>query len=71
MIYTDGIQLIGTNLVELHYFAETIGLHRRCFHDKRYDLLGARFRRIAILKGAKLISSKEIVKILEEYGNGA
>jgi len=72
MIYTDGIHLIATDLATLHEFAQGIGLHRRYYHGVRkghphYDLTNSTIRRKAILAGAKMLSSKEIVTLIKEY----
>jgi hypothetical protein len=68
MIYTDGVHLITDGeRDELHDFAQSIGLKRCWFQPKshpHYDLTTERKKNTAIRAGAKLISPKELVKIL-------
>jgi hypothetical protein len=69
MIYTDGVHLITDgDLSELHEFAQKIGLKREWFQNKNikhphYDILGE-IKERALENGAKVVSSKEIVRIL-------
>ena len=74
MIYTDGVHLISDiSDIELHIFAEGIGLKRKWFQDKRhrhYDLKGSLIDR-ALLAGAKQITTRELVRkllSLKKYG---
>ncbi len=71
MIYTDGTHLVTDGpLEELHEFAESIGLRREWFQDHRhphYDLMGAK-KKLAIERGAKVVSSKEIVRLNNQKG---
>lgn len=67
MIYTDGIHLMSEDLIELHKFAESIGLKKCWFHGVRkghphYDL-SEKKRLQAIQSGAILVSSKELVRL--------
>ena len=58
---TDG------DIEELHEFAKSIGMKREWFQNDithpHYDIASPRIRRLAIDKGAKLISSEELVRI--------
>lgn len=73
MIYTDSIHLIADNIDELHAFAKKLGLSRDHYQGKKprhpyYDLFGFKKRK-AIKLGAKLVSTREIVKICQlHYG---
>jgi len=62
-LITDG------EIHELHKFAVgTLTLKYEWFQDKKYphyDLTTARMRALAVRRGAKLVSSKEIVRILK------
>lgn len=69
MIYIDKAgHLIANTLTELHTFAASIGLKREWFQDKErhphYDCTTQRKRNKAVECGAKLVDSREIVKIL-------
>jgi hypothetical protein len=53
-----------TSLEELHRFAESLGLRREWFQEKsipHYDLTGELYD-LALKRGAKLVSSREIVR---------
>ena len=53
-----------TSLEELHRFAESLGLRRELFQEKsvpHYDLTGEVYG-LALARGAKLVSSREIVR---------
>src|SRR5262250_958769 len=53
-----------TSLEELHRFAESLGLRREWFQEKsipHYDLTGEVYD-LALKRGAKLVSSREIVR---------
>lgn len=67
MVYTDGIHLIADSLDELHEFALKIGLKREWFQDHpkhpHYDLFGSK-RYLALEYEIKVVSSKELIKIL-------
>jgi hypothetical protein len=68
MIYTDLTHLITDGYIdELHGFAASIGLKREWFqsHNRHphYDLMGFK-KGLAVRAGAKVVSSKEIVRIL-------
>jgi hypothetical protein len=64
--------MISDNLEYLHVFAEGLGIPKSRFENKKgkyrphYDIRGHEEFEIAILKGAKLVSSKEILQILKE-----
>ena len=67
MILTDGTHLISDKSVEeLHTFASNLGLKCLWFQNHRshphYDLTTRRMSNKAILHGAVLVSSVEIVK---------
>lgn len=67
MVYTDGVHLIADSEAELHEFAKKIGLKREWFQDRRhkhYDLTTKRKSNYAIEIGAKLITARELIKIL-------
>jgi hypothetical protein len=73
MIYCDkmGHLISDTSLEELHIFATSIGLKRSWFQGAsgggkfpHYDLTTDRMRSKAVIHGAKLIHSKDIVKKL-------
>lgn len=71
MIYTDGFHLVTNNadLEELHRFAQAMGLRRDWFQEKgrshpHYDLTTQRASARAIGSGAKLVTPRELVKIL-------
>jgi len=54
-----------SSLDELHLFASKLGMKREWFQDKRiphYDLITERMKRKAVKLGARLVSSKTIVK---------
>lgn len=71
MIYTDGIHLVADSLQELHKFAYEITLSKCWFHNRRgkfrphYDIICPHMLERAFDRGAKLVDSKEIVKILK------
>ncbi|MGE5828722.1 MAG: DUF4031 domain-containing protein [Micromonosporaceae bacterium] len=50
-------------LVELHAFAELLGVPRRGFDRDHYDLPADRFR-LAVWLGARVVSSRDIVRLL-------
>lgn len=61
---TDG------EIEELHKFALRIGLKIEWFQNKKqnhkhYDLITQRMRKRAVLYGAELVSSKQIIRILK------
>lgn len=55
------------SLAELHAFAEKIGAPRRAFDRDHYDVPAERLQ-TAILLGARLVSSREIVAVLRASG---
>lgn len=61
--------MVADSLVELHAFAEKIGVKKHFFHKSatyaHYDITEAQ-REVAITAGAKPISSKELVGIAKE-----
>jgi len=75
MIYIDNkgklgwSHLIADSIYELHDFAIKIGLKHEWFQAKpekpHYDVKGM-MRKRAIENGAKIVSSKEIIKVLRE-----
>ena len=67
MVYTDGVHLIADSEKELHDFAKKIGLKRDWFQDhrhKHYDLTTKRMANKAIINGAILKTTREIIFIL-------
>jgi hypothetical protein len=75
MVYIDNkgkmgwSHLIADSILELHDFANKIGLKYVWFQSKpkkpHYDIKGM-MRKRAIENGAKIVSSKEIIKVLKE-----
>lgn len=71
MIFIDPIGHMVTDgeAEELHSFAKQIGLRREWYQNKRlphYDLTTPRKIKKAMAAGAKLVTSKDIVRILTE-----
>ena len=71
MIYMDAVgHLVSdTNFDELHSFAAGIGLKREWFQDKRlphYDLTTNRKRVQALYAGAKLCSTRDIIRKMKK-----
>lgn len=71
MIFTDGVHLISSiSESDLHAFAKSINLKREWYQDRNkhphphYDLTTDRALRRAIKAGAKKISARELIKIL-------
>lgn len=67
-VYTDGFHLVADTIEELHAFADSIGMKRKWFQDKRkphYDLFG-RKADIAYLKGAEKVTDRECVRIAND-----
>ena len=65
-VYSDGEHLIATSLPELHAFAQSIGLKREWYQDRRiahYDLTTARMITKAHRAGAISVSSRELVRL--------
>ncbi|HEX7743650.1 MAG TPA: DUF4031 domain-containing protein [Micromonosporaceae bacterium] len=52
---------------ELHVFAEMLGAPRRGFDRDHYDLPAERFA-MALWLGARLVTSREIVRVLSAAG---
>jgi hypothetical protein len=52
---------------ELHAFAEMLGSPRRAFDRDHYDVPAERFA-MAVWLGATVVSSREIVRLLQESG---
>ena len=80
MIYVDKLRkyrkqsychmISDVSISDLHHFALKIGISRQWFHKDHYDLReGDRMK--AIVAGAKEVSSREIVKILNRHGRVA
>lgn len=68
MIYTDGVHMVADSLIELHDFANKIGLKRHYFHGVRkkhphYDLTNSTIYIKAIEAGAITVTSKEIINV--------
>lgn len=72
MIYIDGVQMIGDTVEELHQFARKIVLSKCWFHNTRinqhahYDVICSHKLNRALELGAKLVSKKEIRKIMQK-----
>lgn len=69
MIYTDGVHLISDKSeTELHAYADSIGIKPCWFHKgaehPHYDL--PKHMRGKAPPGAKMVSSKEIVRIIRK-----
>jgi hypothetical protein len=78
MIYIDHLKtypkgkfshmVSDVSLAELHSFAKEIGVHRCWFENKErhphYDVNEFYFQ-IALRHGAKLVSSKEIIRVIK------
>ncbi|MFR9776831.1 DUF4031 domain-containing protein [Micromonospora sp. MS34] len=52
---------------ELHAFAEALGAPRRAFDRDHYDLPAERFP-VAVWLGARVVPSREIVRLLRDAG---
>ncbi len=52
---------------ELHAFAATLGLPRRAFDSDHYDVIAERYD-AALRAGARPVSSREIVRLLQVAG---
>ena len=68
MTYTDKVHLVSDSLIELHEFANTIGLKRAFFEGVRkghphYDLTNIGIIEKALANGAIVVSSREILII--------
>ena len=72
MVYTDNTHLVADTVEELHSFAVSLGLRREWFQSNpkhpHYDLFGSMVQK-AIDRGAKQISSKEIVMFNKDAKN--
>lgn len=64
MIWFDGTHLVGSDLNELHLFAQRIGLKRSWFQahsiHPHYDITSERIKKLARDNGAVVVSSQEI-----------
>ncbi|MDN5726224.1 MAG: DUF4031 domain-containing protein [Propionibacteriales bacterium] len=56
-----------TSYEELHAFAVRLGIPRRAFERDHYDLIAERFG-TAVEAGARVVESREIVRLLTEAG---
>lgn len=72
MIYTDGIHLISDESTqELHKFAHEITVSKCWFHNRRgkgrphYDLICPHALNRALERGAKMVHSKDIIRLLK------
>jgi len=68
MTYTDGTHLVADSFEELHEFAQSIGLRRSWFQQKRYphyDLLG-RKKKEAMDAGAEMCTSRDILYLCQK-----
>ena len=68
MVYTDGVHLIADTELELHSFAQNIGMRREWYQDNprhpHYDITSPKILDKAIRRGAKMIDSKQLLKIV-------
>jgi hypothetical protein len=75
MIYTDGTHLMSDNPIELHVAAESIGLKKKWFQHHpehpHYDIMSDRLLKKAIEKGAKLMSTKKMLRRYHIQTKGA
>lgn len=70
MILLDHVHLVSTlddDDVELHVFAQKVGLHRHWFQGEghkfhHYNITTERRRRIALAKGATLVTTRELIQ---------
>jgi len=65
LVDKDGHLVSDSNLDELHFFADRIGLKRHWFQDGKfphYDLKGVMLQR-ALTKGAVMVTSRDIVRV--------
>lgn len=67
MIYTDGLHLMSDSVEELHEFAVLIGMRKQWFQDHpkhpHYDTISKKLKDKAIKAGAKIVSSKDLVRL--------
>jgi hypothetical protein len=56
-----------SSLAELHEFAQQLGIPSRGFHGDHYDL-PQHVRDVAIQRGARSVTSREIVRALSAAG---
>lgn len=56
-----------TSLDELHDFARQLGIPERAFHGDHYDL-PQHVRDVAVEHGARVVSSRDIVRALSAAG---
>jgi hypothetical protein len=68
VIYCDGIHLVGTDIDELHRFAQQIGLKHSWFQNHpthpHYDILSRLIRKAAFEHGARSVTPREIVQLM-------
>ena len=79
MIYIDNLKfyeyygyaahmISDVSIEDLHNFARENGIHRRFYHSSikhpHYDIIAENYNR-AIKGGAKVVTSKEIIRILK------
>jgi len=74
MIYVDKVHMVADSLEELHIFAEKIGLKKHFFEGVRkghphYDLTNKEIYNKAIVAGAQIVGSKEILRISKSIAN--
>ena len=65
MVYTDGTHLVADTLIELHKFADKIGLKREWFQDHQiphYDIFGCKIKR-ALEAGVVAATTRELIKM--------
>jgi hypothetical protein len=68
-IYLDHVHLVCKDVEELHAFAAKIGLKRCWFQNHRiphYDLTTMKMKHKALNAGAKLLTTKEIIRLFRK-----
>jgi hypothetical protein len=67
-IYFDGTHLMGTDIAELHTFAQSIGLKSGWFQNHpthpHYDVLSKSIRAEAFTQGATSVTTREMVQLM-------
>jgi hypothetical protein len=65
MIYTDGTHLVADTREELHAFAASVDVKRCWFHRDHYDLTTTARRSAAINGGARIVTPRQVVEVLQ------
>lgn len=61
--------MLADSLEELHEMADAIGIKRKWFQGDHYDISLSK-RRLAVDRGAKQVSSREIVEVRRRLRGG-